>query len=181
MLRTMMSVYTAFAVCLFPFSAGATCSRTPYLQTKPIIDGFMIRPEGVLETYPRGGDELVAEVRDLVATDPETTLGPVSDLIAQANQYQRRDIGKGLGMAARQCDQAGEPWRARQLQDTVRVKQDRTVTAAFMGAYKQPVAVSAPSVAYDRPTNPLGNGGVSSPDTDVFGTHRLSDPFAPLR
>lgn len=181
MLRTVMSISAIFAVCLFPLSAGATCSRTPYLETKPIIDGFMIRPEGVLETYPRGGDEMAAEVRDLVATDPETTLGPVSDLIAEANSYQRRDIGKGLGMAARQCDQAGEPWRTRRLQDAVRVKQDRTVTMAFMTAYRQPVVVSAPAVEYDRSTNPLGIGGVGSPDVSVFGTRRLPDPFAPIR
>lgn len=162
--------------------AQATCSKRPDSQVRPIINSFLFRPGGLLERYPNGERDLSGTIRDLVAVDPRATLQPVLDLVRMANSHQKNAIGAGIAAATRLCLLASEPDSARRLQEAVRGRDDRELTAGFFTTLggQAPLA-QVPKAANAEPTNPLSRPYVSSPDVNPFKTNKLPNILDPVR
>lgn len=150
------------------------------------MQDFLIRPEGLLERFPGGGQILAIMVREIVTTDLNATLDPVLKLLRSANGLQRQAIGTGLGNAARTCQAASESGLTRRLQEAVRRQNDSALNAAFVSAYAE--LATAPSSIPPLTTAPppempnaLGRGSISDPRTNPFKPSALPNPLSPVR
>lgn len=154
--------------------AAAGCTRLPESRTRPIIEGFMIRPEGSMERAPRGETQLTQLIATVVAADPKTTLDPVIKLLRTANAYQKKAIGAGLGAAARGCLQNGDDPAARRIQGAIRSQADSTAYGSFASIFSgnptAPSGLSTPAAA-DDPGRMTG-GSIADP----FSRLPISDP-----
>lgn len=95
-------------------NATSACSRRSVIFVAPKVQSFLIRPFGLLERYPLGGDGLSSEVRSLLEGDFQTTIRHMSELIKKANINQKRAIADGLTGAIDICS-SSYPDIARQM------------------------------------------------------------------
>jgi hypothetical protein len=191
---TGLRILVSATMLAMPCAAHAelSCSRLPLSAIQPRIKSFLLRPETILEQFPRGDQsgtrDMEILIRELVAADMAETLEPISKLVPLANTFQKQAIGTGLGDAARQCQVAARPADARRLIDAAKRSNDQTILTAFMAALippGTPVGLGTPD--YEPQTNPLGRPAIASPGANVFkdetihNPFNLNDPFAPVK
>lgn len=177
---------TAFrlsGVILFGFLVGAgparaECTGLPRIQTQPRIDAFLVRPEGLLERFPRGDVLLAGIIAQLVASDYRATLKPVVKLIDRSNGLQRVAIGQALAAAVAQC-RGKDPTMIETVATAIATRHDQEFLNGYYMAdnarlqqqQQQQSAAPAPVGAEQRPgTTPFG---------DPFKLAPLYNPFAP--
>ena len=105
--------------------------------------------KSILQSYPAGGPELVAQIRDLVVGSKDT-LAPVINLLAGANKDQKNAIAAGLAQAAKVVVGKRDQAYATQIQQAILDTKDQDVVLAYAGA------------AGDQPIGAAGGGGAAS-------------------
>ena len=126
--------------------AQAACYNPEQQLPAQTVADFIADPARFLAQYPTGGAVLIAQIRDLVASDPATLQLIITSLTATANPEQLNAIGLGLGQAALVCLRTDQAF-ATEVQNAVATLDNNAVTVAFA------------SVLGDRPTAALGGGG----------------------
>jgi hypothetical protein len=133
------------AALMFAVSgAQAACYNAQQQLSSQTISGFLGNPGQLLQQFPNGGAQLISQVRDLVASDPQT-LQPVLQLIANANRDQKSAIGAALAQAARICVRGDQAFAA-EIQAAIAQTKDHDVVLAFT------------STSGDQPTGAVGGG-----------------------
>jgi hypothetical protein len=164
--------HLAFATSMFFVAANAANAACyPSGQEMPAdqVNAFLKDPAVLLANSPTAGEGLIAKVRDLIASNPDT-LEPVLSLLKDANAEQKTGIGNGLNQAAAVClltDQAFATEIQRQLATTgdqeallaYTMASGGTVTAATGGAGAGGGGVGGPT------TPPSTTAGGVSEDT----------------
>src|SRR5581483_10627701 len=87
-----------FALCA-PVQSGAAVYSPQQALPATTIQAFVADPSTLLSQYPNGGPQLITQVRDLAASDPQT-LSAIIGLLSRANPDQAAAIGTGLGQVA---------------------------------------------------------------------------------
>lgn len=154
--------------------AWSECTGLPMSQTQPQIDAFMIRPEGLLERFPRGEPGLAIIIAEVVASSYRTTLKPMVRLIDRGNGQQRFALGQGLAMAVRLC-QGKDAIMTQAVAVAIAGRQQQDF---LNGYYESETARSPPPATTSQERSPQQSGGRLG---DPFKVAPLSDPFAPLR
>jgi hypothetical protein len=93
---------------------------------------FLNDPPQIIRENPRGGAQLVAEVRDLALSDP-ATLQPILGLLPEANKGQKAAIAAGLAWAARVSTRSN-PDYANKIQQAVAQTKDQDFILAYTAA-----------------------------------------------
>ena len=162
----------ALALCLGA-TVQAACLSPQQQLPAATISAFTSNPAQLLAQNPNGGPNLVAQIRDLAASDP-ATLPLIAQLVANANPAQKSAIGSGLGQAASICggqDQA----HANLIQQAVVQARDPAVTTAYAAVTgQQPLggigaALGGLGGSLGGQTTPLGQGPTSTGGPQPIG------------
>jgi hypothetical protein len=97
--------HLAFATSIFfvaATAANAACSPSGQVIPADQVSAFLKDPAILLANNPAGGAGLIAKVRDLVGSNPDT-LQPILGLLKDASGEQKMGIGNGLSQAAGVC------------------------------------------------------------------------------
>ncbi len=122
----------------------AACYTNSHALPAVAINSFTSNPIGVLGLNPTGGGRLIAQIRDLAASDP-ATLPLILSLVTNSNNDQKSAIGAGLAQAARLCVRA-DPAYAAQIQQAIAQTGDQALIVAYSAAAgDQPIAAVAPA------------------------------------
>jgi hypothetical protein len=164
MLIRRVSVAAIFALTITGFAGAASaagCYDANQSLTPAAISAFTSNPGDVLGKSPDGGGALIAQVRDLAASD-SATLPAIMGLLKSANDDQKRSIGAGLAQAARICVPK-DPAYANQIQVAIADSKDPVLVLAYAaGAGNQPIGA--------------GGAGAGSPGASGGGTTGLGVP-----
>ena len=159
-----VSVAAIFALTVTGLAGAANaagCYDANQSLTPAAISSFTSNPGDVLSKSPAGGGALIAQIRDLAASD-SATLPVIMGLLKGANDDQKRAIGSGLAQAARICVPK-DPGYANQIQVAIADSKDPVLVLAYAaGAGNQPIGAGA------------GAGG--SPGASGGGTNGLGTP-----
>jgi hypothetical protein len=144
---TLAAVALAGLAVAAPGRAQAACYNPQQALPAQTIADFVANANRgqFLSGFPAGGASLIAQIRDLVASDP-TTLPLILQLLANANGEQLNAIGIGLGQGALVCTRVDQAF-ATEIQQAVAATNNDGVMVAFA------------SVLGDRPIAALGGGG----------------------
>jgi hypothetical protein len=158
--RASVAAIIALTITGFAGAAHATaCYDGNQALTPAAISAFTSNPGDVLGKSPEGGGALVAEIRDLAASD-SATLPVIMDLLKNANDDQKRAIGSGLAQAARVCVPK-DPGYANQIQQAIADTKDPVLVLAYAStAGNQPIGAGPGA----------GSPGASGGATGGFGT-----------
>jgi hypothetical protein len=98
------ALVVAVALCGSGGSATAACYAPDQQLPAQAVNNFLGKPDQILQDSKnaQGGSEMIALVRDLLASNP-ATLPLVIALLGNANPAQQTAIGTGLGQAAGLC------------------------------------------------------------------------------
>lgn len=164
----------AVAVCLLVAAgpAFAECTGLPMNQTQPAVNSFLVRPEGLLERYPRGEVGLTPIIAQLVASSYRSTLKPIIKLIDRGNGQQRLAIGRGLAIAVSLC--RGKD--ASMIEAVANAIEPHHELEFLTGYYELETERTSPATSAGAAPR---TGGVTL--GDPFKIAPLRDPFAPLR
>jgi hypothetical protein len=103
-----------------------------------VMSEFKNTPAQLLLQFPTGGGQMIARIRDLIASDPDT-LKALLALLPSANKDQKAAMGAALAQAARlylRVDQAV----ANQIQQAVATSNDPDLILAYTAAAgEQPI------------------------------------------
>jgi hypothetical protein len=142
-------------------SAAAACYAPDQQLPAQTVNDFLAAPGQILqdtilldaagqqEAGASGGNDMIAHVRDLVASNP-ATLPLIMALLATANPAQQKAIGNGLGQAASKICKGTDPVFAADIQNAVA---SSSLEAAISG-YKV-------ATGEDPTRSVAGGGGVS--------------------
>lgn len=133
----------------------------------------------ILQEFPEGGGQMIARIRDLLASD-SATLPLVIGLLPNANSEQKSAIGTAFAQAARICIKPDQAYAA-QLQQAVVQTNDQTLMVAYSAAAgDQPIAATAIAGvalgglgggvggANGATGNGFGNTGTGTPTVTTF-------------
>jgi hypothetical protein len=153
--RSSMLVIVCMATVL---AVLATDTRPTFAQATVVAvsntQAFIANPKVILEQNPNGGGKLSAQVRDLAASDG-ATLGPIVNLIKDANDAQKMAISDGLAQAAKLVVSTNQALAA-DIQSRIAAINDPTVTVAFTNALGD---VRLGGVGGGAPGGALGGAG----------------------
>lgn len=124
-------VGAAIAGCaLAPLSPATAAVYSPQ-QALPSQDvqKFLANPSSLLAQFPTGGAAMIAQVRNLAASDP-ATLKALVGLLATANTEQSTAIGTGLGQVAVIAVRTDQKF-ATDIQTAVVTAQNESALVAF--------------------------------------------------
>jgi hypothetical protein len=127
------------------------------------IQQFVADPAALLAQYPNGGPQLIAEVRDLAASDP-ATLKLLLGLLKSANADQASAIGTGLGQVAVMAVKTDEAY-ATEIQEDVVAAQNISTLVAFSAAVGGNIQLAAATGGGGG-----GGGGGGEEGTNPTGT-----------
>jgi len=134
----------AFAAVVFGESARAACLSAENALPAKDVQAFLNDPSQLLGEFS-GGAEMIAKVRDLVASDAATLKG-VLGVLGSADEAQQTAIGAGLGQAELLCKKPDAAFASQIQQSLVATNNDIAVTALL-------------AVLADRPIGALGETG----------------------
>jgi hypothetical protein len=120
------TVMAILAIGTRPIFAEATVVQVSTTQA------FIANPKVILEQNPNGGGRLSTQVRDLAASDG-STLGPIINLLKDANDAQKTAISDGLAQAAKLVVLTNQALAA-EIQSRIAAINDPTITVAFTNA-----------------------------------------------
>lgn len=150
------------------------------------IQQFLSNPTALLAQYPNGGSQMIAQIRDLVASDP-ATVNAVLGLLNSANPDQASAIGTALGHVALMAVTTDQAF-ASQIQTLVAQAGNASALAAFSAVVGGNIKLTAATTAVggggggEAPTSPGGGGGFSTgPSSPTLPTFSNSpDTFSSL-
>ena len=123
-----------------------------------IVRQFLANPVALLARFPNGGPKMIAEVRDLAASDP-ATLSALIGLLATANSDQATAIGTALGQVALMAMRI-DPAYGTQIQTMIVAAQNNLALVAFSAVVGGDIKLSA---AAGGPGGGGGGGGGEMP------------------
>lgn len=139
------------------------------------IQQFIANPSNILAQYPNGGPQMIKAVRDLAGSDPQT-LGPLIQLLSQANSDQSTAIGTALGQIALAAVNT-DPNYADQIQTAVvksgNISAETAFSAVVGGNIKLTAATTGVGGGAETSTNP-GNGGFNAGGSIGVDLHPFS-------
>jgi hypothetical protein len=135
------------------------------------IQQFMANPSALLSQYPNGGPNMIKAVRDLAGSDPQT-LGPLIQLLSQANPDQSTAIGNALGQIALAAVDT-DPNYADQIQTAVVRSGNISAEVAFS-------AVVGGNIKLTAATGGVGGGAETSTTGGTTGFSVGTPAFGPL-
>jgi hypothetical protein len=132
-----VTVLAILAIGTRPIFAQATIApvtTAPVTTAAPVstTQAFIANPKVLLEQNPNGGGKLSTQVRDLAASDG-STLGPIINLLKDANDAQKMAISDGLAQAAKLVVLTNQALAA-DIQARIAAINDPTITVAFTNA-----------------------------------------------
>ena len=139
-----MMAATVTALVVSSAIASAACYTPQQQLPVQTISAFSGNPSDMLRRFPEGGSRMLAQARDLAASDP-TTLSLILGLVANANKEQKAAIGASLAQAARICVRTDQAY-ATDIQQAIAKTKDEEVVLAYAG------------IAGDQPTGSTGTG-----------------------
>ncbi|MGB7603725.1 MAG: hypothetical protein WBM24_25730 [Candidatus Sulfotelmatobacter sp.] len=153
----------AIAACSLGSLSPAVAAVYAASQALPpaVIQQFLSNPDALLTQYPNGGAQLIAQVRDLAASDP-ATLKPLLALLKTANADQASAIGTGLGQVAIMAVKH-DPAYASEIQEEVIASQNNSTLVAFNAAIGGSIQLTA--------AGPGGGGGGGGGGEEGTGTN----------
>jgi hypothetical protein len=160
----------AIAGCaLAPVSPATAAIYSPQ-QALPsqFVQQFLANPSSLLAQYPSGGAAMIAQVRNLVASDP-ATLKAIIGLLATANTEQSTAIGTGLGQVAVMAVHTDQKF-ATDIQTAVVTAQNESALAAFKSVVGGDIQLTAATGT----TGGAGGGG----ESPTVGSSGLGGFFA---
>ncbi len=186
-----VSVVFAAAAAAAAFTGPVVAAVNPPGQvlSPQAIQQFMSNPSTLLAQYPNGGPQMIKAVRDLAGSDPQT-LGPLIQLLSQANADQSTSIGTALGQIALAAVNT-DPTYADQIQTAVvksgNISAETAFSAVVGGNIKLTAATTGVGGGAETSTAPggssfgIGGGiGVNLPTVpnapDVFSTTLTGGP-----
>jgi hypothetical protein len=119
---------------------AAVYSRQQALSSQ-VIQQFLADPAALLAQYPHGGAKMIAQIRDLAASDP-AILKALLKLLSVANAEQATAIGTGLGQVAIMALRTDQTY-ATQIQEAIVAAQNNSALVAFSAAVGGSVQLSA--------------------------------------
>ncbi len=140
-----------------PLATAAVYSPRQALPAQT-VQQFLANPAALLAQYPNGGPQMIAQVRDLAASDP-ATLSALIGLLASANTDQATAIGIGLGQVAQMAVSTDQAY-ATQIQDAVVTAQNNSALVAFSAVIGGDIKLSA---ATGGVGGGVGGGGGEAP------------------
>lgn len=173
----------ATAAAAFTGPAVAAVNPPGQVLSAQDIQQFMANPSTLLAQYPNGGPQMIKAVRDLAGSDPQT-LGPLIQLLSQANADQSTSIGTALGQIALAAVNT-DPNYADQIQTAVvksgNISAETAFSAVVGGNIKLTAATTGVGGGAETSTAPSGGSfgigggiGVNLPTVtntpDVFST-----------
>ncbi len=164
-LRAALAGLIAGSLAAFSPAIAAVYSPEHVLPPQ-VIQQFLATPDALLAQYPNGGAQLIAQVRDLAASDP-ATLKPLLALLKEANPDQASAIGTGLGQVALMAVKTDQAY-ASQIQEGVIAAQNDSALVAFSAAIGGSIQLTAA-------TGGGGGGGGGEEGTGQFQT--FGGPF----
>jgi hypothetical protein len=126
-----LSVLATVVVLGVGEAAQAACYGAGEQLPGPTLSQFINDPGRLLTQFPNGGPQMIALIRDLVASDPGT-LPLVINLDGKANNEQVQAIGTGLGQAALVCKRTAQAF-SNEIQQMTIAANNRALTQAFAG------------------------------------------------
>lgn len=150
------------------FSPASAAVYSPEHALPPqVIQQFLANPDALLAQYPDGGAKLIAQVRDLAASDP-ATLKSLLALLKEANPDQASAIGTGLGQVAIMAVKTDQAY-ATQIQEGVIAAQNDSALVAFSAAIGGSIQLTAAT----------GGGGGGGGGEEGTGPNQTFGAFSP--
>jgi hypothetical protein len=138
--RAALAGLIAGSVAAFSPAIAAVYSSDHALSPQ-VIQQFLANPDALLAQYPAGGAKLIAQVRDLAASDP-ATLKALLSLLKEANPEQASAVGTGLGQVAIMAVKTDQAY-ATQIQEGVLAAQNDSALVAFSAAIGGSIQLTA--------------------------------------
>jgi hypothetical protein len=135
----------AIVSCALAPVSPATAAVYSSQQALPAqtVQQFLADPAALLTQYPNGGPALIAQVRNLAASDP-ATLTALVGLLASANSDQATAIGTGLGQVAQMAVRTDQSY-ANDIQVAVVTSRSDTALASFKAVVGGDIQLAATS------------------------------------
>jgi len=168
-----VSALAIFAVGTAP--AFAQTANAPVATSQ----AFIANPKAILEQNPNGGGKLSTQVRDLAAGDG-STVGPIINLLKDANDAQKMAISDGLAQAAKLVVLTNQTLAA-DIQSRIAAINDPTITVAFTNALGDVRLGGVGGGALGGALGGAGSGGggQSSPSGGSSSVENLSSAGTP--
>jgi hypothetical protein len=158
--RSLVGLTAVAYLLILPAVSPAVAAQLTSQQ----VGQFLADPSALLKANPNGGGKLVAQIRDLMLSDPQV-LAPIIALLANATDAQKSAIGTGLGDAA-QTLVTTNPLLATQIQTALAANGDKLAVAAYQTTVGNEAIGAAGgggggagAAAYQTLTNTGGGGG----------------------
>jgi hypothetical protein len=167
---------------LFVASNAIAYSCTQYisLDTRSKLASFKIHPDGLLKRFANGGPALSSELSLIISADPEGTQRFTFEILRSANIYQKKAIGKGLGLAVNICQRNGRSDYAYEFRRLLRQYSEMEAMSEFENAINIRLKPSTPpnlSAAQDG-GRLMGRIQIRDPKTNVFRSQEILNPGA---
>ena len=151
----------AGALLVSPRSANAALYLPRQSLPTQTIQKFLSNPGSLLTQFPNGGPQMIAMVRDLLASDP-ATLKAIIGLLSSANPDQSVAMGTAGGQVALMAVSV-EPAFATQIQDAVASSKNTSASVAFSAVVGGDIKLTAAvgGVGGGGGGGPTGQNGIS--------------------
>jgi hypothetical protein len=149
-------------------SATAALYPPQQAMSPQAVQQFLSNPGALLTQFPNGGPQMIAAVRDLAASDPQT-LDALIGLLKTATPDQASAIGTALGQVALMAVGPEQAY-AVQIQTVVAASGNTSALVAFsavVGGDIKLAATGAGGGGAETPTGPGTGGGGSGGGTSV--------------
>lgn len=135
------------------------------------IQQFQADPGALLAQYPDGGPQLIAKIRDLAASDPQT-LDAITGLLKTANPAQASAIGTALGQVALMAVNTDQAY-ATKIQTAIAQAGNTSALVAFSAVVGGDIKLSASGSGTG-----IGGGGESQTGANTgFGGFSVFNPL----
>jgi hypothetical protein len=139
-----MRLHVVAIMAAFVLLLGTAQQPSAQQPTGLTVSAFLANPSLILQQNPRGGPQMISELRDFAVSD-EATLTAILGLIPNANKEQKAAIGAALAQAARIVVRTNQAYSQR-IQYLIAETKDEDVILAYA------------AVAGDRPIGAVGGG-----------------------
>lgn len=138
------------------------------------VSAFLTDPPEILRENPKGGPELMVEVRDLALSDP-TTLKPILTLLPEANKVQKIAIGAGLAQAAKIAANT-RPAYSKEIQQAVVQTNEGELILAYDAALATGVGAGHDGILLPEANGALPGTTATLPTLTVGPTATIAPP-----
>src|ERR1043166_2889117 len=158
----LMRLHVVAIMAAFILLLGTVQQPSAQQPTGLTVSAFLANPSLILQQNPRGGPQMISELRDFSVSD-EATLTAILGLIPNANKEQKAAIGAALAQAARILVRTNQAYSQR-IQYLIAETKDEDVILAYA------------AVAGDRPIGAVGGGAAGGGGAVGGQTNPLGGP-----